>query len=203
MIFSGSPTLHRVWDSLFGTIAPFSIDIIDFVHLLLSRSWNAHIWFQQWANFNKFHCQLILSSKLDLWWFCTKSAFIWFTFTSYVHLHDLLSAISDPTNVLGVEATVHVEEAPVVNCQLELPCLLPTTVEEDVAALETNLQRQTHLNFNDLSFFRDFLGEGDKYNWSFNQESGFCVTAGLNQSQLYLISRNSNSAQALLLYDGQ
>ena len=56
--------------------------------------------------------------------------------------------ISQPADVLSVEATVHVEEAMVVNRQLQLPGLLAATVEEDVAALESSLQRQTYLDHN-------------------------------------------------------
>ena len=71
-----------------------------------------------------------------------------------IDLDNLLFEIRRLANVLSVEATVHVEEAPVVDCQLELPGLLPAAVEEDVAALETNLQRQTYLDHNSLSFCR-------------------------------------------------
>ena len=73
---------------------------------------------------------------------------------TYIHLDNLLLEVGRPANVLGVEAAVHVEEAPVVNRQLELPELLPATVEEDVAALESSLQRQTYLDHNLLSFCR-------------------------------------------------
>ena len=63
----------------------------------------------------------------------------------FIHLNNLLFEISQPADVLSVEATVHVEEAAIVNRQLQLPGLLAATVEEDVAALEANLQCQTNL----------------------------------------------------------
>ena len=74
----------------------------------------------------------------------------------FYHLNNLLFEVGHPADVLSIEATVHVEKATIVNCQLQLPGLLATTIQEDVAALETNIQGETHLGHTkggDLFFF--------------------------------------------------
>ena len=126
----------------------------------------------------------------------------------YIHLDNLLFELGHPADVLRIKATVHIEKASIFNCQFKLPRLLAATIQEDFATLETNLQGQTylgHTNFNYLGFSEAcWVKETNTTEVSTrNQDFVLCATAGLNQSQFYLISRNSNSAQALVLYDGQ
>ena len=87
----------------------------------MNRNWKA------WIKTNQ---HLILGKRL-----------IGFNFlrVTTIHLDNLLLEFSHPTDVLSIEATVHIEKAPIVNRQFQLPGLFAATIEEDVTALETNL----------------------------------------------------------------